>query len=43
MRKIDNRQNKFRQIKPRPAAGKGKPKDKRGRRHDATLDRRGMK
>ena len=43
MRKINNRQNKFRQIKPKPAFSKTRIKDKRGRRRDSKLDRRGMK
>jgi hypothetical protein len=43
MRKIDNRQYKLAQIRSKPASGKGGVKSKKGRRHDAKLDRRAMK
>ena len=43
MRKIDNRQYKLTQIKPKPVSTQSKSKSKKGRRSDSKLDRRGMK
>jgi len=43
MRKIDNRQYKLLQIKPKPASSKSNIRVKKGRRHDSKLDRRGMR
>ena len=43
MRKIDNRQYKLTQIRPKPASKKSKAKGKKGRRYDSKLDRRGTK
>jgi len=44
MRKIDNRQYKLAQIKPKPApAKKTSIKSKKGRKSNSKLDRRGMK
>jgi len=43
MRKIDNRQYKLTQIKPKLALPKSSIKTKKGRRYNSKLDRRGMK
>ena len=43
MRKIDNRQYKLTQIKPKPTFIKTNIKGKKGRRYNSKLDRRGMK
>jgi hypothetical protein len=43
MRKIDNRQYKLTQIRPKRASAKAGGKGKKGRRSDAKLDRREMK
>jgi len=43
MRKIDNRQYKLTQIKPKPASTKTHIKSKKGRRSNSKLDRRGKK
>jgi len=43
MRKIDNRQYKLTQIRPKPALLKANIKTKKGRRYDSKLDRRGTK
>jgi len=43
MRKIDNRQYKLTQIKPKIVSTQLKIKAKKGRRYDSKLDRRGMK
>jgi len=43
MRKIDNRQYKLTQIKPKPASTKTNIKGKKGRVSDSKLDRKGIK
>jgi hypothetical protein len=43
MRKINDRQYKLTDIRPRPAFNKAGIKSKRGRRSDSKLDRRGRK
>ena len=43
MRKIDNRQYKLTQIKPKSASTKTNIKSKKGRKYDSKLDRRGIK
>ena len=43
MRRIDNRQYKLTQIKLKRADRKVSIKDKKGRRPDSKLDRRGIK
>ena len=43
MRKVDNRQYKLTQIRPKRPSGKANVKGKKGRKYDSKLDRRGMK
>jgi len=43
VRKIDNRQYKLTQIKPKPPPTKMNIRGKKGRRYDSKLDRRGRK